>query len=279
MKYVILNADDFGSSSVANAAILRAHQEGVLTSASLMVAGEAADEAIRIARSTPRLAVGLHVAVSDAPAATAGRSSRLVERDGRLLANPARVGLLLAVSRACRDRAAEEVEEQFARFAASGLTFDHANGHQHLHLLPAVWRPFVECCARYGVRWVRLPCEPFRPHRRARRAVRLAEHAFLRALRSRCRADADARGLRYAERVYGQLETGHMTAEYTSALICRLEGQVAEVYFHPGTPHAQPLPGSDPPMDVELHALLSRELRESLARSGREITAYGRILR
>ena len=60
---VVLNADDFGRSTSINAAVLRAHEQGVLTSASLMVAEAAADEAVAIARSHPDLAVGLHVVV------------------------------------------------------------------------------------------------------------------------------------------------------------------------------------------------------------------------
>jgi len=57
---LIVNADDFGISDSANRAIERAHREGILTSASLMVAGDAAAAAVQIARNNPRLGVGLH---------------------------------------------------------------------------------------------------------------------------------------------------------------------------------------------------------------------------
>mgnify|MGYP000096908994 CR=1 FL=1 len=43
---LIVNADDFGISDSANRAIERAHREGILTSASLMVAGDAAAAAV-----------------------------------------------------------------------------------------------------------------------------------------------------------------------------------------------------------------------------------------
>jgi predicted glycoside hydrolase/deacetylase ChbG (UPF0249 family) len=62
---IIVTADDFGSPSAINAAVIRAHREGVLTSTSLMVAGAAADEAVSLARATPTLSVGLHVVVID----------------------------------------------------------------------------------------------------------------------------------------------------------------------------------------------------------------------
>jgi len=56
---LIVNADDFGISESANRAIERAHREGILTSASLMVAGDAAEGAVQIARANPQLGVWL----------------------------------------------------------------------------------------------------------------------------------------------------------------------------------------------------------------------------
>src|SRR5688500_2312043 len=60
-RRLIVNADDFGLSSSINQAVLRAHQEGVLTTASLMVNEEGAQEAVAIARDLPQLGVGLHL--------------------------------------------------------------------------------------------------------------------------------------------------------------------------------------------------------------------------
>jgi hypothetical protein len=91
---VILTADDFGRSAAINAAVLRAHREGVLTSASLMVAGEAAEEAVALARETPSLAVGLHLVAVDGPTVLSqGEIPHLVDEWGRLPADPVRLGL------------------------------------------------------------------------------------------------------------------------------------------------------------------------------------------
>ena len=60
MKYLIVNADDFGASTGINRGILECHARGVLTSASLMVTGRAAAEAAAQSRDHPALAVGLH---------------------------------------------------------------------------------------------------------------------------------------------------------------------------------------------------------------------------
>lgn len=58
---LIINADDFGVSSTVNQAVVTAHDEGILTSCSLMVGGDACDEAVALAKARPRLSVGLHL--------------------------------------------------------------------------------------------------------------------------------------------------------------------------------------------------------------------------
>ena len=60
-RTLIVNADDFGLTAGVNAGIARAHEEGILTSASLMVRWPAAAEAAAYAARTPSLSVGLHV--------------------------------------------------------------------------------------------------------------------------------------------------------------------------------------------------------------------------
>ncbi len=52
-KYVVINADDFGFSNSVNQAIIVAHQQGILTSTSLMVTGDQADSAVKLAHQNP----------------------------------------------------------------------------------------------------------------------------------------------------------------------------------------------------------------------------------
>src|SRR5262249_61900878 len=62
-RSLIVNGDDFGRSREVNAGIIRAHREGILTSASMMVAEPAAEEAAQAAKDLPGLDVGLHLVV------------------------------------------------------------------------------------------------------------------------------------------------------------------------------------------------------------------------
>lgn len=59
-RYLIVNADDFGQSHGVNQGIIEAHEQGIVTSASLLVRWPAAAEAAAYGRTQPRLSVGLH---------------------------------------------------------------------------------------------------------------------------------------------------------------------------------------------------------------------------
>jgi adenylyl-sulfate kinase len=60
-RVLVVNADDFGLSPGVNAGVMRAHEQGILTSASLMVRGAAAADAAAHAAHAGRLGLGLHV--------------------------------------------------------------------------------------------------------------------------------------------------------------------------------------------------------------------------
>ena len=62
---LIVNADDFGRSRGVNDGVTACHENGILTSASLMVRWPDAGEAADYARRTSRLSVGLHVDLSE----------------------------------------------------------------------------------------------------------------------------------------------------------------------------------------------------------------------
>lgn len=60
-KCLIVNADDFGLSHGVNQGIIKAHEDGVVTSASLMVRWPAAAEAAAYAGKHAELSLGLHI--------------------------------------------------------------------------------------------------------------------------------------------------------------------------------------------------------------------------
>lgn len=143
-----------------NDAVEIAHRRGILTAASLMVAGPAAADAVERARRTPTLRVGLHLAVIDAdPTLPPERIPHLVDGQGKLRNDIVRLGVELVLSSAARRELRAEIDAQFAAFAATGLVLDHVNAHRHYHLHPIVGALLLDIGARYGMRALRAPRE------------------------------------------------------------------------------------------------------------------------
>lgn len=250
---LIFNADDLGLAGPVNAAIEQAHREGVLTAASLMVGEPAAAEGVEVARRNPRLAVGLHLTLTDGtPTLPPERIPALVQANGRFRDDMAGLGLSLAVSRAARAQLRAEIAAQCAAFRATGLECDHLNAHKHYHLHPVIASMAFAEAARMGIRAVRIPYEPG-----AGRAL-APLILWLRRLAAR-------HGLRAPDRVVGLGWTGAFTAERLAGALAKLPPGVTELYFHPATEGG--FPGAAPGYRYaeELAALVDPRIRATCA--------------
>ena len=139
-RRLIVNADDFGLSPSVNQAVVTAHRDGILTTASLMVNEPGFEEAIALAKQNPRLGVGLHLALSHGHAALLpGEIPGLVNERGEFSNRPVSTGLRYFVRRDLREELRREIKAQFEKFKATGLPLDHVNGHLHFHFHPRVF--------------------------------------------------------------------------------------------------------------------------------------------
>jgi hopanoid biosynthesis associated protein HpnK len=268
---LVIGADDFGLSPAVNAAVVLAHREGVLTSVSLMVTGPACAEAVALAAANPGLAVGLHLALCDAPPTLPPEEiPHLVSSDGRLERDPARAGLRWAASTAARRELRREIAAQFERFAATGLRLSHVDGHHHLHLHPAAFPLVAELAARHGARGIRLPDEGLRSLCDARAPGPAAEAVVLGFLARRWRALARRRGLAFAAEVHGIVRSGRMEADYLARLVSRVARGSVEIYLHPSTERSDPR-GAGP---EDLAALLDARVRAAIGERRLELATY-----
>ncbi|MDT8870079.1 hopanoid biosynthesis-associated protein HpnK [Komagataeibacter rhaeticus] len=235
MKRVIISADDFGLSEEVNEAIEIAHRDGLLSTASLMVSGPAATDAVRRAKTAGPAggaASGCdrragHPAACRYPAA--GATGRAVP----LRPAEAGRGVFLPPRRA--PELAAEIEAQFRAFTATGLALDHANAHKHMHLHPTVGRHMIESGLRHGLRAIRVPLEPPQPLYAAGTYADTLGDAALRRWTGLLRHQAHKAGLVTNDWCFGLAWSGHMTTERVSALAAHLPDGLSEIYFHPAT--------------------------------------------
>ena len=101
-KRLIVSADDFGLSPEINEAVERAHRDGILRAASLMVNAPATPDAVERARRLPNLAVGLHVVlVHGRPALPVERVPDLVDSRGEFPTDLVRAGFRFFFTQGC----------------------------------------------------------------------------------------------------------------------------------------------------------------------------------
>jgi chitin disaccharide deacetylase len=157
---LIINGDDFGSSAAVNRAIIQAHREGVLTSASLMVNERAAPQAIELARANPTLAVGLHlVLVLGRAALPQHEIPHLTDAQGHFSSSSFQAGVKYYFSAAARRELRREMRAQFEKFVATGLPFSHVDGHTHLHQHPLIFKELIRLCEASGAcAWSKANC-------------------------------------------------------------------------------------------------------------------------
>lgn len=244
MRRLIVTADDFGAAPEVNEAVERAHTEGILTAASLMVAAPAAADAVARARRLPRLRVGLHlVLVEGRPVLPPGLVPDLVDGTGHFRADMARAGAAMFFLPRVRRQLRAEIAAQFDAFAATGLALDHVNAHKHFHLHPTIADEIVRQAAQRGVKGARVPLEPqgvlARVEPRKPSFTVALTAPFARALRTRfARA-----GIAAPDSVFGLAWSGAMTAARVKGLVANLPQGLTEMYLHPAT---GAYPGSAP---------------------------------
>jgi predicted glycoside hydrolase/deacetylase ChbG (UPF0249 family) len=131
-RYVIVNADDFGQSPGVNRGIVTAHEQGVVTSTSLMVRWPAAAEAAAYGRAHPEFSLGLHLDLGEWAC-----------REGTW------VPVYEVVSTKDAGAVAAEVERQLAAFRRLvGRDPTHIDSHQHAHLQEPVHSVVMEVARR-----------------------------------------------------------------------------------------------------------------------------------
>lgn len=277
-RRAIFSADDFGLSLAVNEGIERAHTQGLLSTASLMVAGEAAADAVRRARRMPDLKVGLHLVAIEGPAVLPpSEIATLLDEEGRIPSDQLGLGLRYAFSPRTRAALRREIAAQFRAFAATGLPLDHANAHKHMHLHPYVGARMVAEGRDHGLRAMRIPAEPSRVMTGLGVSQGLGARALLGWTRL-LRAQARRAGLLTNDHAFGLAWSGGMTEDRLLRLIPRLPPGLSEIYFHPAAGRDALLDRLMPfyAHEGEMAALLSPALPALLRAEGIQPTTYSR---
>jgi hopanoid biosynthesis associated protein HpnK len=286
MKRLIINADDFGLTRGVNCAIAKAHQCGVVTSATLMACGPEFEGAVALARTLPQLSIGCHVdLIQLAPVSLPARIPTLADGD-RFRPGFARFARAALRNRLSAEEIAAEAAAQMRKLQSAGLALTHFDTHKHTHLFPQVLRPLLRAAKGCGIRAVRNPFEP-------QPMVKLAEvsstpkllsrYCAVRAFRSmtaKFRKLVEAEGMITTDGTVGIVLTGFLNEPRLHKLIRRIPEGTWELVTHPGYSDAalRPLSALTASRERELELLTSPKTRTLLKESGVDLISYRELL-
>jgi len=267
-RRLIVNADDFGRSPSINEAVIRAHHEGILTTASLMVNEPAWTEAVALARQNPSLGVGLHLTLLCGHSAlSADKIPGLVNPSQEFPVAPASAAFRYFYKRSLREQLRAELHAQFDKFNSTGLPLDHVNGHLHLHLHPTIFSILMQDADHLGIRHLRLTFDPFWLNLQlasGQLGYRLLHALIFHPLSAHARPVLTGRQIRHTERVFGLLQNARVDEAYIWGLLPRLPGGDSELYSHPSLDEFK----------NEFEALISPRVRQQIKALGIELIRY-----
>lgn len=143
---VIFNADDYGLTKGVTNGIIKAHVDGVVNSATLMMNGKAVNYAIEQAKKTPSLKVGIHLVLTYGKPVS-DQVPALIDEDGKFKFKNTTTSLDANEL----GQIEKEWRAQLDAFLATGLTLNHIDSHHHVHGLPPLKDLVVKLAADYQV--------------------------------------------------------------------------------------------------------------------------------
>ena len=274
---LVVNADDLGMSPGVNAAIFEGHDRGIITSTSLMAAGEAFDAAVEGVRSRPRLGCGVHLVLHDERhLAPRENVPHLAQPDGRM--RPLGPTLRALVSgRIAESEIEAEYGAQIERVLAAGIRPTHLDSHCHLHGFSRAGRVLHRLGRKHGIPWARRPEVSGLADFRGSPVSRFPVAMLITVSHKRTRARIADR-LRMPDRFLGLVRSGALDAAWVERAVLELkDGEVCELMVHPGDGSGEGDPEADhgPAARArELAAVLSPAVRAAIERRGVRLVSY-----
>lgn len=237
MKQLIVNADDFGLHPLINAGIIKGHQEGFITSTSLMPSAPCWQEAVRLAKENPRLGIGVHLTlVGGVPSVLPKEQvSSLLDDDGLFLPDYVAFAKRYYSGAVKKAELEAELRAQLERALSCGVNITHIDSHQHTHVLPGINSLVLKLSNEYNIIRVRIPKEGYLFTGGFQTGVgRLIGRSGLSFCADMAALRADSLGLRHPQHFYGMLAGGHLNAQLIANILRQLPEGVSEIMTHPG---------------------------------------------
>ena len=269
LRYIIINADDFGRHAEINRAVEEGLVHGCLRSATVMPGGAAFAGAIDIARRHEELGLGVHFTLVDGhPILPPEEIPSLVGSEGDFL--PDHTALLKRYLKGGvnLEEVRRELAAQLQKIEATGIPISHVDSPQHMHTLPGIIDIVLDLAARAGIRAVRTPRTPLFAGAFGGLG-QLVGRLGLSTLARLAACKAHRRGLLTPDNFAGIVAGEAVSEGELLHLIAHLPQGTTEVMMHPGMKNdaLQEDSGWQHDFEAELAAILSPRVGEALRKA------------
>jgi predicted glycoside hydrolase/deacetylase ChbG (UPF0249 family) len=179
---------------------------------------------------------------------------------------------------ALEEEVVRELTAQLAALLDRGIPIRHLDGHQHVHVFPAVVRSAVAAARRHQIPWMRIPEEA--PFSSALASENLREEDRMFSSRgAAARPFLKGTGVRAPDHFLGLHLKGNFSLPLLRDALRHLPAGLTELMTHPGRMSPSPSPGpfssfSTRDRELELEALLDPGFREALMQAGIRLTPF-----
>jgi len=258
MRQLIINADDFGLSPEISRGILETHHAGIVQATSILVNFPEIEKTFTLL-SKSSLDPGWHFNLTEGPPVSSPEKIQsLVQENGKFYSLSQLIKRCM-LKQIRPEHVSRELKAQWEVFEKYQVVPSHVDGHQHIHLLPQITKPFLDFVAQKKIPFVRLPLESG--------GSRFLARIFLKLLFFRQKKywkRSSARLLPF----YG-LSLGKKSGDLEAwrKLLDRIEEPCVEIMVHPGYSNSTPDPIREQ-RNQEIHLLCGAEFKTLLQEMG-----------
>lgn len=277
MTNLIVNADDFGLTEDINRGIVDGFNNGIITSASLIATMPAFQHAVGLARENPDLDTGVHLSLTvGTPCSNSTRLAPIL-KDGEFIRSYVHVIRSIYANRIHMRDIENELSAQIAKIKEAGIEISHVDSHQHIHMVPCLFKLMVTLIKELQIRFVRIPDELVSAKQLA---TTKGWGLFVLGLIGRVSRRRLLRAkLNTTDYFWGLSCSEAMSLNDLTHTLKSLKPGVNELMCHPGYDDGtlDPVYGSPSFRQEELAALTYRKVFEVIRQRGIQLTNYRKV--
>jgi radical SAM superfamily enzyme YgiQ (UPF0313 family)/predicted glycoside hydrolase/deacetylase ChbG (UPF0249 family) len=240
-KSLIINADDFGLCGGTNRGVEKLLEAGIVKSVSIMPTGYAFESAINIVRNNPDIPdidVGVHLSLTETkPIQSRNRISSLTNKTGKFEDKFSLFFMRYLFGGVKKGHIIRELRAQIEKVKEAGLEITHLDSHQHIHILPGIFKIVLSLAKEYEIPFIRLPSAPL-ISRYFLSKVKLRRKICQLALNFLCvlyKPIMEKNGIHCCDYSFGFLESGNLSSAALKNIISSLKAKKGqyELVCHP----------------------------------------------